>query len=97
MTATFGADATQELVVAMSEVPEGGPAPDRRRRADAEENMKRIVQAAMQLLQAEPEAGLEEVAAAAGVSRSTICQPPARLRQCASAPPRPPNVRSSAR
>ncbi len=34
--------------------------------------MERIVQAAAELLRAEPEAGLEEVAAAAGVSRSTI-------------------------
>lgn len=44
----------------------------RRRRADAEENMARILQAAIELLQADPEAGLEEIAAAAGVSRSTI-------------------------
>jgi serine phosphatase RsbU (regulator of sigma subunit) len=34
--------------------------------------MERIVQAAMELLQAEPETGLEEIAAAAGVSRSTV-------------------------
>jgi len=34
--------------------------------------MERIVRAAMELLQAEPEAGLEEIAAAAGVSRSTV-------------------------
>ncbi len=44
----------------------------RRLRADAEANTERIVQAAMELLRAEPEAGLEEIAAAAGVSRSTI-------------------------
>ena len=44
----------------------------RRRRSDAEENIERIVVAAMELLQAEPEAGLEEIAAAAGVSRSTV-------------------------
>lgn len=44
----------------------------RRRRADAERNIERIVQAATELLVAEPEAGLEEIAAAAGVSRSTI-------------------------
>jgi serine phosphatase RsbU (regulator of sigma subunit) len=52
----------------MSETPPG----DRRRRADAVENSDRIVAAAAELLQAEPEAGLEEIAAAAGVSRSTI-------------------------
>jgi serine phosphatase RsbU (regulator of sigma subunit) len=44
----------------------------RRRRADAEQNAARIVRAATALLQAEPEAGLEEIAAAAGVSRSTV-------------------------
>jgi serine phosphatase RsbU (regulator of sigma subunit) len=52
----------------MTETPSGG----RRRRSDAEENIGRIVRAAMALLQAEPEASLEEIAAAAGVSRSTI-------------------------
>ena len=56
----------------MSEIPPGDQAGDRRLRADAEENIERIVQAATELLQAEPEAGLEEIAAAAGVSRSTI-------------------------
>lgn len=44
----------------------------RRRRSDAEENIRKLVRAAMQLLQAEPEAGLEAIAVAAGVSRSTI-------------------------
>lgn len=34
--------------------------------------MERLVQAAVELLRAEPEAGLEEIAVAAGVSRSTI-------------------------
>ena len=56
----------------MSETPPGHQGGGRRRRADAKENMERIVQAAMELLRAEPEAGLEEIAAAAGVSRSTI-------------------------
>jgi serine phosphatase RsbU (regulator of sigma subunit) len=56
----------------MSDTPPGDQAHERRRRADAERNMERIVQAAEELLQAEPEAGLEEIAAAAGVSRSTI-------------------------
>ena len=51
---------------------ESTPPNGRRRRADAEENSERILDAAAQLLQAEPEAGLEEIAAAAGVSRSTI-------------------------
>jgi serine phosphatase RsbU (regulator of sigma subunit) len=50
----------------------GEQAPARRRRTDAEHNIERITRAARELLQAEPEAGLEEVAAAAGVSRSTI-------------------------
>jgi len=56
----------------MSEMSSGGEGSDRRRRADAEENIERIARAAIELLQAEPEAGLEEIAAAAGVSRSTI-------------------------
>jgi serine phosphatase RsbU (regulator of sigma subunit) len=56
----------------MTDLPPGDQTPERRRRADAEENIERILQAAMELLQAEPEAGLEEIAAAAGVSRSTI-------------------------
>lgn len=49
-----------------------GPSGERPRRADAERNIERIVQAATELLLAEPEAGLEEIAAAARVSRSTI-------------------------
>jgi serine phosphatase RsbU (regulator of sigma subunit) len=49
-----------------------GAQPDRRRRADAEVNRERIVQAAMELLQAEPDASLEEIAGAAGLSRATI-------------------------
>ena len=48
------------------------PSTGRRRRSDAEDNIQRIAVAATQLLAAEPDAGLEEVAAAAGVSRSTI-------------------------
>lgn len=44
----------------------------RRRRSDAEGNVAKILRAAVDLLRAEPEAGLEEIAAAAGVSRSTI-------------------------
>lgn len=44
----------------------------RRRRADAENNAERVLQAAMELLQAEPDASLEEIAAAAGVSRATV-------------------------
>jgi serine phosphatase RsbU (regulator of sigma subunit) len=56
----------------MSELPPDDQDGGRRRRADAERNMQRIVQAAIELLQAEPEAGLEEIAAAAGVSRSTV-------------------------
>jgi AcrR family transcriptional regulator len=56
----------------MSEASPGEGVGGRRRRSDAEENMERIVVAAMELLQAEPEVGLEEIAAAAGVSRSTV-------------------------
>ncbi len=43
-----------------------------RRRADAEENRERLLQAAAELLQAEPEASIEEIAAAAGLSRATV-------------------------
>ncbi len=56
----------------MSELPPDDQARERARRSDAEANMERILQAAVELLQAEPEAGLEEIAAAAGVSRSTV-------------------------
>ncbi|MFZ0091181.1 MAG: SpoIIE family protein phosphatase [Solirubrobacteraceae bacterium] len=56
----------------MNDTPAGDEARGRRRRSDAEKNIDRIEQAAAELLLAEPEAGLEEIAAAAGVSRSTI-------------------------
>ena len=56
----------------MSEPPPVDQRRGGRRRADAEKNIERIVQAATELLQAERGAGLEEIAAAAGVSRSTI-------------------------
>jgi serine phosphatase RsbU (regulator of sigma subunit) len=56
----------------MSGTPPGDRADGRRRRADAEQNLARIIQAAADVLQADPEAGLEEIAAAAGVSRSTV-------------------------
>jgi serine phosphatase RsbU (regulator of sigma subunit) len=49
-----------------------GQAQARRRRSDAEENAARIVHAASELLRAEPDASIEEVAAAAGVSRATV-------------------------
>ena len=41
-------------------------------RADARENRERILQAAAQLLERSPKASLADVAAAAGVSRSTV-------------------------
>ena len=44
----------------------------RRRRSDAEENAERVLAAAADLLQSDPEASLEEIAAAAGVSRVTV-------------------------
>jgi serine phosphatase RsbU (regulator of sigma subunit) len=56
----------------MNTVESGDRSPRPRRRADAEQNVERILVAALELLPAEPEAGLEEIAAAAGVSRSTI-------------------------
>jgi serine phosphatase RsbU (regulator of sigma subunit) len=44
----------------------------RRRRADAEANADRVLEAATELLLAEPDASLEEIAAAAQVSRATV-------------------------
>jgi AcrR family transcriptional regulator len=43
----------------------------RRRRADAAHNAERVLQAAIDLLQSDPQASLDEVAAAAQVSRAT--------------------------
>ena len=44
----------------------------RRRRADAAHNADRILQAAIDLLQRVPHANLDEIAAAAQVSRATV-------------------------
>lgn len=44
----------------------------RRRRADAEQNMAGILQAAAQTLSAEPDASVEDIARAAGVTRQTV-------------------------
>ena len=44
----------------------------RRRRADAEQNVTAILQAATNVLTARPEASVEDVAQAAGVSRQTV-------------------------
>jgi AcrR family transcriptional regulator len=44
----------------------------RRRRADAARNVERIMRAASRVLLAEPDASIEEVAEAAGVSRATV-------------------------
>ncbi|MET8800828.1 TetR family transcriptional regulator [Nocardia sp. NPDC004568] len=51
--------------------PDPDPAP-RRRRADAERNIARITEAARICLSADPEASVEDVAAAAGVGRMTV-------------------------
>jgi serine phosphatase RsbU (regulator of sigma subunit) len=56
----------------MSTTPQKSRTPGRRRRADAEANTARVLEAASELLRAEPDAGLEDIAASAGVSRSTI-------------------------
>ncbi len=44
----------------------------RRRRADAEQNLAAILQAAIEALGAQPEASVEDIARAAGVSRQTV-------------------------
>jgi serine phosphatase RsbU (regulator of sigma subunit) len=44
----------------------------RRRRADAEVNAERVLLAAVELLRSEPDASIEDVADAAGVSRATV-------------------------
>jgi serine phosphatase RsbU (regulator of sigma subunit) len=44
----------------------------RARRADAKRNAAHVLEVAVELLQAEPDASLEELAAAAGVSRATV-------------------------
>jgi serine phosphatase RsbU (regulator of sigma subunit) len=44
----------------------------RHRRADAERNYSRIVETAVRLLQADPDVGLDAIAAAAGVGRATV-------------------------
>lgn len=44
----------------------------RRRRADAEQNFSRIIEAAVELLARHPGASVEQIAAAAGVGRATV-------------------------
>ena len=44
----------------------------RRRRADAESNFTRIIEVAGELLQLDPDTSVDEIAAAAGVSRATV-------------------------
>ena len=44
----------------------------RRRRADAEQNLIRIIEAAVELLDRQPGASIEQIAAAAGVGRATV-------------------------
>jgi AcrR family transcriptional regulator len=50
----------------------GQPSPPRRRRADAAANSAAILDAASKVLTERPEAGLADVAGAAGVSRQTL-------------------------
>jgi AcrR family transcriptional regulator len=56
----------------MTRDPSGPPARQRRRRADAEQNLAAILTAAASVLSAHPDASVEDVARAAGVSRQTI-------------------------
>src|SRR5689334_22811676 len=51
---------------------DAGPAAEPHRRADAERNAQRIVQAAAQLLAEDPQAGMAAIAEAAGVTRITV-------------------------
>src|ERR1700751_2992167 len=44
----------------------------RRRRADAEQNLIRIIEAAVELLDRQPVASIEQIAAAAGVGGATV-------------------------
>jgi serine phosphatase RsbU (regulator of sigma subunit) len=48
------------------------PTTARRRRADAEQNYGRIVEAAVRLLREDPDVGLDAIATAAGVGRATV-------------------------
>lgn len=48
------------------------PAPARRRRADAERSAAAVLDAAARLLGQRPDAGVEDIAALAGVSRQTV-------------------------
>jgi len=61
-----------DIVVRVDGPTQPGKVSGRRRRADAEENAERILGAAVELLRAEPDVGVEEIAAAAGVSRATV-------------------------
>ena len=54
-------------MVALSSTPEG-----RRRRSDAERNLRAIVDAAAQVLAARPRASMQEIASAAGLHRATV-------------------------
>lgn len=56
----------------MSATSGDSPVRQRRRRTDAERNRSVILQAAAEVLNAQPDAGMEDIARAAGVSRQTI-------------------------
>src|SRR6266498_5844792 len=60
------------MAVTLTTVSEFGPQRRRQRRADAQRNVAAILDAAVVLLGRQPDAGMDEIAAAAGVARQTV-------------------------
>src|SRR6266542_4282988 len=60
------------MAVTLTTVSEFGPQRRRQRRADAQRNVAAILDAAVVLLGRQPEAGMDDIAAAAGVARQTV-------------------------
>jgi AcrR family transcriptional regulator len=56
----------------LTTVSEFAESPQRRRRADAQRNIDAVLDAAVVLLGRRPEAGMDDIAAAAGVARQTV-------------------------